>query len=387
MSTIVLGSYLVRYPLGGMMSWVLQWIVGFQRLGNEVIFVEKAGYPRSCYDPIRDVMTDDCSYGTSVVRELLGRFGLERSWCYVDTAGTYHGMSRLEIEAAFARADVFVDMGTHGAWLEEAQRSGLRVLVDGEPGFTQMKRANAIAAGQDVPVYDEYYSTGQDIGTAASPAPAAGERWRHVFHPVVTDLFADLAPPSSKAVLDPLPFTTVMNWQSYEPVTFEGTVYHHKDVEFEHFIDLPRRSGARFEVAVSGKTVPHDRLREAGWAVRDAHGVTISFDSFRDYIAGSMGEFSVCKSGYVVTRTGWFSDRSAAYLAAGRPVVLQDTGFSRHLPTGAGLFAPTTVEEAADAADRIRKDLDRHSRAAVEIGRDHLEAAVVLSRFLAELGV
>jgi hypothetical protein len=370
-----------------MMSWVLQWIVGFQRLGHQITFVEKAGYARSCYDPIHDVMTDDSSYGTSVVNELLARFGLGDRWCFVDAAGDYQGISKVAIEAVFAQADVFIDMGTHGAWLEEAQRSGLRVLVDGEPGFTQMKRANALDDGGQPPVYDHYYSTGQDIGTPASTAPNAGERWRHVFHPVVSELFTDLVPTASHPTHGAMPFTTVMNWQSYEPVTYQGIVYHHKDVEFERFVDLPRHSGAAFEVAVSGKTVPHDRLRHAGWSIRDAHDVTISFDSFRDYIAASMGEFSVCKSGYVVTRSGWFSDRSAAYLAAGRPVMLQDTGFSRHLPTGSGLFAPSTVEEAADAADRIRTDFATHSRDALEICRTHLDASVVLPRFLAELGV
>jgi hypothetical protein len=387
MARIVLGSYMVRYPLGGMMSWVLQWIVGFQRLGHEITFVEKAGYPHSCYDPLRDVMTDDCTYGTAVVKELLSRFDLGERWCYVDVGGAYHGMSRPDIEAVFADADVFVDMGTHGAWLEEAHRSGLRVLVDGEPGFTQMKRANALTRGQPLPVYDLYYTTGQDIGTPASTAPSAGERWRHIFHPVVSELFAGLVPEASAPFSESMPFTTVMNWQSYEPVTYEGTVYDHKDVEFERFLDLPRYSRGVFEVAVSGKTVPRDRLRQAGWSVRDAHDVTISFDSFRDYIGASIGEFSVCKSGYVVTRSGWFSDRSAAYLAAGRPVILQDTGFSRHLPTGIGLFAPTSVEEAADAADRILGDPAGHSRAAVEISRAHLDAGVVLSRFLTEIGL
>ena len=132
-----------------------------------------------------------------------------------------------------------------------------------------------------------------------------------------------------------------MNWQSYEPVEFEGVVLRHKDVEFRRFLELPSHTDAVLEVAVSGPNVPRDELREAGWLVRDAHDVTISYDTFRDYIGASAGEFSVCKNGYVATTSGWFSDRSAAYLASGRPgpVVMQDTGFSAHLPCGVGLFA------------------------------------------------
>src|SRR4051794_11135725 len=129
MARIIVGSYMVRYPLGGMMSWALQYLLGFRQLGHDVWFVEKSGYPKACYDPVRDLMTDDASYGTGVIQELLGRFGLAEHWCYVDEAGTYHGTDRSAIEDVFRTADLFVDMGTHGAWLEEAAGSSLRVLV------------------------------------------------------------------------------------------------------------------------------------------------------------------------------------------------------------------------------------------------------------------
>ena len=138
---------------------------------------------------------------------------------------------------------------------------------------------------------------------------------------------------------------------------------------------------------MAGKDVPERRLREAGWTVRNAHAVTTSFDRFWDYIRRSRGEFSVCKHVFVATHSGWFSDRSAAYLASGRPVVMQDTGFSQHLPIGRGLFAVNTVEEAAAAIDEIEGDYDAHSRAAREIAEEHLEATKVLGRMLNELGV
>src|SRR5262249_56361618 len=138
MARIVLGSYFVRYPFGGMMSYVLQYLAGFARLGHDVYFVEKSGYANSCYDPSRDIMSDNCSFGVAAAGALLERFGLGERWCFVDQQGQYHGLSRRRVKEVFKSADLFVDMGTHGAWMDEAI-GGCRVLLDGEPGFTQMK--------------------------------------------------------------------------------------------------------------------------------------------------------------------------------------------------------------------------------------------------------
>lgn len=381
MARIILGSYMVRYPLGGMMSWVLQYLVGFQQLGHEVYFVEKSGYPNSCYDPVRNVMSDDCAYGTQTLNNLLARFDLQDNWCFVDAGGRYRGLPSERIAEIFRSADLFVDMGTHGAWLEEAARTGLRVLVDGEPGFTQMKMENRQAAGESLPEYDLYYTTGHNIGVEHSTAPTAGKRWRHLFHPAVVDLFP-VQPVAASS-----PFTTVMNWQSYEQREYKGVVYGHKDMSFREFMTLPCATHVPLELAVSGKNTPTAELIEAGWRVRDAHAVTRSFDSFVAYIHASAGEFSLCKHGYVATNSGWFSDRGAAYLASGRPVVMQDTGFGMHLPCGRGLFAVRTVEEAAAALDTIAGDYARHMKWARHIAVEFLDARRVLGTFLGEIGL
>ncbi|MBW3539114.1 MAG: hypothetical protein KY476_02485 [Planctomycetes bacterium] len=377
---ILLGSYMVRYPLGGMMSWVLQYLSGLVKLGHDVFFVEKAGYPNSCFDPQTNSMGDDCRYGTRIVAGLLARLGLERKWCYVDAAGAYHGLARAAVEDVFRTADVFLDMGTHGSWLPEAEQTGCRVLIDGEPGFTQMKMAARLARGETLPAYHDYVTTGRNIGTERSSAPSAGQTWRHIWHPVDVEKFPVVSPAAAARV------TTVMHWQSYEPLTYEGRVYGHKDVEFDKFFDLPSHVATELEVAVGGPHTPAERLRQAGWHVRDAHHVTRSFDSFVEYVQDSLAEFSVCKNGFVATNSGWFSDRSAAYLASGRPVVMQDTGFSDHLPTGAGLFAVRTVEEAADALDAIRGDYRRHSAAARAVAEEHLQAETVLGELIRDLG-
>jgi hypothetical protein len=380
MARIIVGSWAVRYPLGGNLSWTLQWLLGFHRLGHDVYLAEKAGYPSSCFDPIRQVMSDDCEYGFRTVAELLDRFGLQNRLCYVDAALAYHGLSRMQIESLFRSADVFVDIGSHGTWMEEAHHTGRRILVDGEPGATQMKMVTAQRIGAILPEYDCYYSNGANIGTSRSSAPTADREWRPLFNPVVTEVFADcpLAPSA--------PFTTVMNWQAHAPLEFEGKRYGQKDAMFPLFLDFPRRTKQPLEIAVAGN-VPLDDLEAAGWSVRKSHAVTASFDSYWQYIKDSAGEFSVCKQVYVETRSGWFSDRSAAYLAAGRPVVLQDTGFSDHLPCGRGLFAVDSVDQAADAIERIRSNYEAHSKAAHEIAREFLDAGKVLGHFLGSLNI
>jgi hypothetical protein len=381
MARIVVGSYMVRYPLGGMMSWVLQYLVGFQQLGHDVFFVEKSGYADSCYDPSRNVMSDDCSYGTATLNALLARFGMRDRWCFVDAQENHHGLSRECVEAVFKSADLFVDMGTHGAWLPEAAETGLRVLIDGEPGFTQIMMEKRLAAGEEVPEYDFYYSTGSNIGTEKSTAPTAGKKWRPVLHPVIITLF----PP--QPVNAAAPFTTVMNWRAHEPIEFNGTIYGQKDVEFAKFMHLPKLTTAPLEISAAGKSVPIKQLLDCGWRIRNAHEVTASFDSYVEYIRASQGEFSVCKNVFVATNSGWFSDRSAAYLASGRPVVIQETGFSAHLPCGRGLFAVHTAEEAAAAVNEIEGDYARHSRWARDIARECIDAQHVLRRFLRELGI
>jgi hypothetical protein len=199
-------------------------------------------------------------------------------------------------------------------------------------------------------------------------------------HPVVTSLFT----PS-----DPLPHaaaTTVMNWQSHAPLQFEGRTFGQKDLEFPRFMELPRLTRVPMEIAVAGKAAPTEMLKERGWRVVSGHQTTISFDSFANYIRDSLAEFSVCKNVFVALETGWFSDRAAAYLASGRPVVQQDTGFSRHLPCGAGLFAVKNVEEAAHALEEIRSRPAYHSKMARAIACEHLEARQVLGGFLHEFG-
>ncbi|GAA4402968.1 hypothetical protein GCM10023187_18590 [Nibrella viscosa] len=382
MATLVIGSYMVRYPLGGNLSWALQYLVGFKELGHEVYMVEKYAYPDSCYDPVKGVLSDDCTYGLNVVSDLLARYGLENNWCYVEKGDIYHGLSREQVNAVFRRADVYIESGAHGSWEEESALAGLRVYIDVDPAYSHFKWQQEKDENIPLPTYDRYFTNGMNVGKDHNIIPTGGIDWGYIFNPVNTRLFSRLAPPAAA------PYSTIMNWKSYDCVTYKGVVYGHKDIEFEKFMALPRLVDTPLEVAVSGLEEDKERiLREKGWSITNAQRVTFTFDTFRQYLYGCRGEFSVCKNMYTATDSGWFSDKSAAYLASGRPVVVQDTGFSRHLPVGEGLFAVNDVAEAQEAIEAIERNYQWHRDKAFEIACEYLEAKNVLRKFLDELGL
>jgi len=169
--------------------------------------------------------------------------------------------------------------------------------------------------------------------------------------------------------------TTIMSWKI---ASFAG-IGGNKDVEMRKFLHLPTRASVPLELAMTG---PEEIVRAHGWLYRDAFSVSQSLDTYRDYICSSLGEFSAAKHIYVAKNTGWFSDRTECYLASGRPAVVQDTGFSAHLPTGEGLFAYRTIDEALAAIDALLSDYERHSRAARELAQTHFAAEVVLPPLL-----
>ena len=185
-------------------------------------------------------------------------------------------------------------------------------------------------------------------------------------------------------------FTSVGHWRSYGSIEHEGIHYGQRAHSLRELVELPRRSGARFELALGIHPDEVDDLRalhENGWGLLDPAEVAATPAAYADFVRGSKAELSIAKSGYVASRSGWFSDRSAAYLASGRPVVAQDTGFADSLPVGEGLLAFGNTEEAAAAVAEVESDLRRHGRAARELAEGHLDAGKVLPRLLEQLAV
>jgi hypothetical protein len=216
--------------------------------------------------------------------------------------------------------------------------------------------------------FDRHFTFGANIGTPACAVPTSGFSWHHTWQPVVMDLWHSSEPPGDR-------FTTVMTWKIESFTDVDGN----KDREFVKFIDLPSRTTSRFELAVNG---PQQLLRAHGWPTVDAMGVSRSLWDYRRFIQRSRAEFGVAKHAYVAHRSGWFSDRTECYLAAGRPAVVQDTGWSAHLPSGTGLIGFVTPEEAIEALARVEADYETHARRAAEIAKEHFDASRVLPRFL-----
>jgi glycosyltransferase involved in cell wall biosynthesis len=221
----------------------------------------------------------------------------------------------------------------------------------------------------------------ENIADPSCIIPRCGVDWKTTRQPITLEDWPVAFDPSARA------FTTVMSWKTKPALpAFGGKVYGGKDVEFRRFWDLPKRVGAPLELALSGPA-PRDEIANRGWVLRDAAELSSTMDRYRDYIAASRGEWSIAKQAYVATRSGWFSCRSACYLAMGKPVVVQDTGFSRIYPQGEGIFGFTTLEEAAAGIAAIDADYRRHCDAARAIAERFFRAETVLEKLIHDAGL
>jgi hypothetical protein len=378
MKNIIITGAIIKYPWGGLIQYWTAWFHGLKSLGYKVYYVEDVSWEYACYNVETKMMINDPSYGIMRVVEELKRFDMQNSWCFIDHNETHYGMSKQELIKVFKEADVFID--TQFDTLPQYSMKGpLRVLLDGEPGWNQIGIKNMIDSGESVPFYDAYFSLGLNIGTPKAMAPDLGITWERMMVPVLIE------PTPYIPISKDASFTTVMAWQANPVKTYEGKTYGMKDVEFQKFLELPKLVNQKMEIAVSGPNVPWDLLKENGWNVVNADDISVSLKSYRKYINGSKGEFSVAKNAHVATKNGMFLERSGYYLLAGRPVVLQDTGWSEYLPTGRGLFAVNSLDEAVDAIDQINGDYQKHARWANEVAMEYLDAVKTIGGFMETL--
>lgn len=372
----VVAGYLAGHPVGGHVLSILHWLAGLRSLGYDVVFAEHHGWPNACWNPVTRTLSDDPAYGLNELADHAARLGL-RGWCFVDAGGRYHGMSSGELSSACHAADVLLGLWTV-TWLEEFRACRRRIFIDTDPGFTQFGMSPDVPASLDYasPMdFHEHYTYGTRIGQPDCPIPTHGLTWKPLRPPVALDLLPMRFAPEANC------FTTVMSWSPRKPIVYDGVEYGQKDVEFWRIAALPSRVDACLEIALGGNA-PYDAITGAGWRLADAAAVTATPWSYREYIARSRGEFSVAVNLEVKSRSGWFSDRTAAYLATGKPAVVQDTGFSDDLPCGEGLFAFESIDDAAEAIHAIGRDYERHCRAARRVAEEHLDARRVIGRLL-----
>lgn len=362
---VVVGGTVAGVPGQGGASWaVLQYVLGLQRLGHDVTLIEQVA-----------ILAPEVE---SYFRHVAGAFGLAGRAGMVDSEGRTAGLDRRTLHERVQTADVLLNLSGILRDPELRDPPPIRVFLDLDPGFNQFWHEDGIDVGLDG--HTHHVSVGLALGSPECGVPLCGRTWLTTTQPVVLDLW----PRVDGVVHDAL--TTVGNWRSYGSVAYRGTTYGQKAHALRRLLELPWLSGERFLLALSihpGDRSDLEALREHAWELIDPGSVAATPALYRSFVTGSRAEFALTKSGYVDSACGWFSDRSACYLAAGRPVVAPDTGFSRYLPTGKGLLVFRDVEEAVAAVADLRRDYAGHRAAAYELAREHFDSDRVLSELLA----
>ncbi len=376
-------------PFAGVAWQVLHYLEGFRRLGHDVLYVEDTGnWP---YDPDQETVTDNASGAVRRLGRLMDGAGLVGRWAYVNAAhkGEVLGMTPRAVADAFERADMLINLSGVTVLGEAHLQVPVRIYLETDPVTPQIE----IAQGRQFTIdllaaHTHHFTYGERIGRPECDVPVERFTYRATRQPVVMDWWR---PPAEFAAPPPggLRFTTVANWeQTHKDILWDGETFTwSKSAEFLKLVDLPSRVDLTLELSLTLEDPDTIAMLERhGWRIRHVRVLSDDPSAYREYIRGSAGEFTAAKDQNVRLRSGWFSDRTATYLATGRPAVVQDTGFDVALPTGQGLLAFRNVDEAVEALDEVASDYPRHSRAAHELAQEHFRAETVLSQMLEEAG-
>jgi hypothetical protein len=385
MTVAIVAGAIANKPGNGGEAWVrLSYALGLRRLGFDVLLLEQIA-SESCVD----AAGQQCAFAESVNRayfeRVTGALGLGiRPTLVCDSGPESSGLSYEALLDVSGEAEVLLNISGHLDLAAVRVRTGVCVYVDVDPGYTQLWHATG-NPGARLAGHDAYFTVGANIGTDRCLIPTCGIDWQATRPPVVLDEF-----PVSET-LQPARFTTVASWRgAYGPIEHEGRHFGPKAHEFRRFADVPHRTTHTFEIALDihqADDADRSRMIAAGWQIADPRDAAGTPDAFRSYVQGSGAEFSVAQSVYVGTRTGWFSDRSVRYLAAGKPVLVQDTGLAELYPVGDGLLTFENVDQAVERSDRIVRDYDAHSRAARRLAERYFDSDVVIGSMLDAVGV
>ena len=385
MKAIVTGM-IATYPVGGVAWDYGQYALGLERFGWDVYYLEDTGW--EAYDPSKGGYGPDYSYGLNFLNESLTRLSpsLAARWHVRAMDGTSYGMDRSQFVRTIAEADLFLNISGGTLLREEYMRCARKVLIDTDPGwnhYVNFPKWDANPGWQGSCGYrahDYFFTYAERLGKPNCELPDLGITWQPTRPPVVLDAWKPQPPGET--------WTTVMTWNNFRrPIESGSKVYGTKEMEFGRIEHLPQRVKARFEVAAGGDSPPAERWRSLRWTVIDSHTVSTTVDDYRNYIERSRGEFSVAKNVYVATRSGWSSCRSVCYLAAGRPVVVQDTGFSEFIPSNQGLLAFQCLEEAIAAIEAVEANYSHHQERARDVAETYFGSDVVLGRLLEGAGI
>jgi hypothetical protein len=378
--TILVAGTMAADPYQGGTAWsVLQYILGLRALGHDVYFVEPI--PSRKLRPVGASLRTSTS--ASYFRDIVRQFGLQtKAALLLRDANDTVGCSYETLRTIAARADVLINLS--GALTDPALlgRIPIRLYVDLDPGFNQLWHVCSIDVGFDR--HTHFATIGLGLGEDRCPVPKCDRAWIPTRQPIVLTEWpvAERQPEHA--------FTTSGSWRGLGSITHDGIYYGQKAHALRQFIALPAKSRQRMMLAFAPapeESKDVSRLAAEGWQWVNPETIAGTPDQYRDFVQSSFAEFGIAKSGYATSRCGWFSDRSVCYLASGRPVVAQETGFSAFLPTNEGLFAFETEDEALAAIDAVVGDYSRHSKAARRIADEYFDANIVLPLLLERVGV
>ena len=391
LSMLVSGRIAATPGQGGAAWAVLQYVVGLDHLGHRVDLVELVRPDEIVPAGATLAASTNMAYLASAMESV----GMGKRWAIGLAEGRCVGGEPAVGEPCGGALDgPAADRVSRGRWdllvnlsgcldaPDLMERCEVRCFVDLDPGFTQAWEAQGVG-GLGLDGHTHHATLGTSIGDPGCPVPTGGRSWIPLVPPVVLDCWPTGAPVHLPA------FTTVANWRSYGSVEWDGVRYGQRAHSFRGLVGLASASPVALCPALAidrAETADLRLLHDAGWHLLDPAHLAETPDAYRDFVAGSMGELSVAKSGYVAGRSGWFSDRSACYLASGRPVVAQDTGFSDHLPVGGGLLAYDDVDGAVDALTSVTADYARHAEAARDLAEEHFDSGRVLGGLLEAVG-
>lgn len=391
----MVGGAIAAHPLGGGgNAWAfLQYVLGLRQLGIDAYYVEEIDGAR-CIDADWAAAPFATSANAGYFSAVIERFGLQGRAALFDTSGGGAlGLTARDVDLLARDTDLFINLSGRFHRREVLAAVHRRMYVDLDPGFVQIW-AEQYHVDMNLAGHDVYVSVGLNLGAADCPLPTCGIDWHTSLPPVVLSEWGDaLSATANSEPRTPSPdpehgaeaaYTTVADWRGYSPVEWRGVWYGQKSEEFLKIIDLPKRVSAPLELCLAIHPNEPDlpKLLANGWRLVSPREMVETPDEYRAYVRGSRGEVTAVKNGYAVGRSGWFSDRSACYLAAGRPVIVQDTGLGKHLPVGEGLLTFTDVASAAAAISRVEAAYPHHAAAARSFATQYLDSARVLDRLV-----
>jgi hypothetical protein len=381
---IIVFGILFWYPLAGVTYQFLHYLLGLRRLGYDPYYIEDSA--RWIYDPRINDLSPDATGNLASVVPVLEKYGFKDRWAfrgkYPD--GKCYGLSEAQIDALYREADAFLNVTGAQEIREEHLSCKRRIYVESDPFASQVR----VALGHQPTIdtllaHDTLFTFGENVGAPDCDVPVDKFTWLPTRQPVLVDLWSPHAFSAGST------YNTITTWHNKgKNIEYRGeTWYWTKDREFEKFLNLPGQRPLSFELAATVDQPVKNLLRDQGWSQVDSTGISANIDTYQKYIQASRGEFTVARDQYVRPNTGWFSDRSACYLAAGRPVITQETGFSKFLPVGKGLFSFKTMDDVLAALDEIERDYKANCLAALDIASEYFAAEKVVGSLMEKAGL